>query len=205
MGKANTTSKDQPILPPLSGGVATAEDEPAAGPTVFTRTLQQEQESSNIRIEQPDDIEMPELDEAFQAHQDIIKPNIEALKKQHLDNLKFNEEPIAIRIEPSNEENPPMFIDCWVNGRGCEIYHKGTGWTPVGAFPVGMPLVTKRKYVEVLARAKKINVKTIIVDPGAERPQNRVRRVVSQMAVFSVLEDRNPKGRAWLRSLVSSR
>ena len=192
--------KDEPILPPLSGAVGV---EP--GPEVFTRTLQHEQETSKIDVAQPDDIEMPDLEEALQRHRDVIAPNIEVLKKQYMDALQFNNEPIAIRIEPSNEENPPMFIDCWVNGRGCEIYHKGSGWVSVGAFPVGVPVVTRRMYVEVLAMAKKVNVKTLIVDPQAERPGNRVKRSVSQMAVFSVLEDKNPKGRAWLRSLISSR
>lgn len=200
---------EQPILAPLGGGSATAVEDPPeeqSGPTVFQRKLQHEVHSEDETKDQFDDIVMPEIDEAFQHHRDAISPNIEKLQKEYNDALQFNMEPIAIRIEPSNEENPPMFIDCWVNGKGCEIWDKATrGWLSVGAFPVGVIVVTRRKYVEVLARAKKINVKTIIVDPNAEKPQNKVRRVMTQMAVFSVIEDRNPKGRAWIRALTSSK
>ena len=161
--------------------------------------------TADIKTPVIEDVVMPELDEAFERDREIVKPTEEQLQKEYADALQFMEEPLAIRIEPSSEDNPPLYIDCWVNGKGCEIFDARTRqWLAVGAFPVGKIVVTRRKYVEVLARAKRIKVKTLIVDPTAERPENRVQRTVSQHATFSVIEDRNPKGAAWLRSIVGA-
>ena len=161
-----------------------------------------ERHSESIAIEQPAPLVMPELDQALEHERQIIEPNEEVLQKQYADALAFNREPITIGIEPCAEENPPLFIDCWVNGKGCEIFQNGQ-WLALGAFPVGVEIVTRRMYVEVLARAKRMTVRTLIHNPTAEKPKNRIHRSVSQRAAFTVIEDRNPKGAAWLRSVVN--
>jgi hypothetical protein len=54
-----------------------------------------------------------------------------------------------------------MTVDCWVNGKGAEVWDERTRkWMEFNFLPVGLPIITKRKYVEVLARSKSMKVNT---------------------------------------------
>ncbi len=120
--------------------------------------------------------------------------------------LAFNEDPVTIMIEPGNEENPARVIDCWVNGKGAEVLDPNTGrWNEINCLPVGGVITTKRKYVEVIARAKLDKVSTKHDDSNVEMPENRIVRTTSRKAVFTVLRDDNPKGQAWLTRLMAER
>ena len=50
------------------------------------------------------------------------------LEKDYADQLKMAEDPVTIIIHPSQEKNPPQVVDCWVNGRGAEVFVNGK-WT----------------------------------------------------------------------------
>lgn len=114
--------------------------------------------------------------------------------------LAFMEEPVTIRIEKSSEKHAPTVVDCWVNGRGAEVLINGQ-WISLGYLPVAREVTTKRKYIEVLARSKVDNITTEVEQtPDSER--NLVNIGTSSKAPFSVLEDRNPAGRAWLTGLM---
>ena len=65
-------------------------------------------------------------------------------------------------------------------------------------------VTTKRKYVEVLCRAKIDTINTMVEDATVENPANHISRATSSRASFSVLEDRNPKGAEWLRSVMAA-
>lgn len=128
------------------------------------------------------------------------------LEKVHAAALAFNEEPITIRIEPSDEENAPTVVDCWVNGKGAEVFTNGR-WLEINCLPIGGVIITKRKYVEVLARSKIDRVKTDSVTDAPHENQDgyKLRRSTSAKAVFSVIHDANPKGAEWLTRLLSER
>lgn len=130
----------------------------------------------------------------------IVAPN-GPMHKDYMAELAFAEEPVTIRVEPSGEKNAAPMVDCWVNGRGCEVLVNGR-WLSTGFFPVGVVLTTKRKYVEVLARSKVTNIKTKHDDATVANPQNLIERQTYQRAPFSVIEDKNPKGAEWLANLV---
>src|SRR5574343_968834 len=54
-------------------------------------------------------------------------PAIEAIHAETLvdgrvEALAFNEEPVEVMVYPSSEENAPLTVPCWVNGRGAEIF-----------------------------------------------------------------------------------
>jgi len=115
--------------------------------------------------------------------------------------LAMNEEPVCIRIEPSAEKNASPYVPCWVNGQGPEVLMNGKWVSFQGYLPVNVTLVVKRKYVAVLAGAKRDSVETTVIERDNEDPQNVVGRVTSAVCVFSVLEDKNPKGGAWLTEL----
>lgn len=122
------------------------------------------------------------------------------LNKDYADELQFNEEPVTIRLEPSAEKNAPSAFPVWVNGKGCEIFENGK-WRELAYLPVGRVLTIKRKYVEVIIRAKIDTVATEVKEPESETPNNVIKRFSSAVHSFSVIEDKNPKGAAWLTEL----
>lgn len=125
----------------------------------------------------------------------------EVLQADYTDALRFNEEPVTIRIERTGEKNPARVVDLWCNGKGAEAIVNGR-WVELGALPIGVPVTTKRKYVEILARSKVDAIETRVENRDSERPDNLIDRSTSSRAPFSVIEDRNPKGAAWLTNLV---
>ncbi len=159
--------------------------------------------TGDMPIRQHSPIVMPDLDQAFERDSDVDIMTEKQLVALQAEALLFNEEPIAIRIEPSSEKNAPKCVDCWVNGKGAEIFDtRDNRWYSWGAMPVGKVIITRRKYVEVLARSKRDEVTTEIVGRDSDKPENVVHRSTSQRATFSVIEDRNPKGAEWLRRLL---
>jgi len=117
-------------------------------------------------------------------------------------NLAFMDEPMEIRLEPSAEKNAPLSYPVWVNGKGAEVLMVDGKWREITYLPVGTPLITKRKYVAVLVTAKYDAITTDHDEPGtSEYVQNRINRQTSASVAFSVLDDKNPKGGAWLTEL----
>lgn len=114
--------------------------------------------------------------------------------------LAFNEEPVTIRLEPSSDKNAAGSFPIWVDGKGAEVFQSGR-WMEITYLPVGRVLTTKRKYVAVLASAKIDSVSTEIKDEKEERPDNRIVRFTSAIHSFSIIEDKNPRGAAWMAEL----
>lgn len=122
-------------------------------------------------------------------------------EQDYLDELKFMEDPVTIRLEPSAERNAARWLSCWVNGHGAEVLINGR-WLEFKHLPVGEVLTTKRKYVEVIVRAKTTSVTTPDMDQAADvAAGNRVDRQTTPVNSFSIIEDLNPKGLAWMREL----
>lgn len=119
-----------------------------------------------------------------------------------LDELAFMEEPVTIRIEPSTEKNAATVFPVWVNGKGAEVFQRDR-WEEIGYLPVGRVITVKRKVLEVIVRAKVDTVQTteteiVDVDRGLG---NTIRRYTSAVHSFSVIEDKNPRGHAWLSEM----
>lgn len=161
---------------------------------VIKRT-RREVHSADMPIDQRESIDVSDgID-----HENIViaSPHI---TNDSLKMLAFMEEPVSIMIQKANEKHAPIVVDCWVNGRGAEVFQNGQ-WLVLGYLPVGREIITRRKYVEVLARSKVDNVTTdVIQSPDSE--QNLVNVGTSSKAPFSVIEDRNPLGREWLSRLM---
>lgn len=156
----------------------------------------QELHSSDIKIDQKPDLVGDILDRA----PEVVRADASMANKDYLDELAFNDEPVTIRLEPNSGENAPTTIPIWVNGKGCEIYENGR-WIECAYIPIGRVIVVKRKYLEVLVRAKLDTVRTDIDNPESENPGNRIKRFTSAVSSFSIIEDRNPCGGAWLTEL----
>lgn len=67
----------------------------------------------------------------------------------------------------------------------------------------GKPQKIKRKYVEVLARARKVGVTADGYKDGRGEAKNTVQISSGLQYPFQVIEDRNPKGPAWLRQILA--
>lgn len=163
------------------------------------RRASRELHTDDIEMEQP-----PVIEDREDLVDDIIVASPDALKKEYQAAIAFNEEPVKIRIERSSEKFAPKVIEVWCNGDGAEVL-LNRRWVKVGFLPVGIPVVTKRKYVEILARSKHeaITTNSGKIDEHSER--NDIERDLSSKSPFSVIEDRNPRGAEWLTNLVQAR
>lgn len=154
--------------------------------------------TSDIKIEQKG----PIVDQLLADRAPEIVRADPSVMKEVAANLAFMDEPMEIRLEPSAEKNAPPSYPVWVNGVGAECLMADGKWRSITYLPVGVQLITKRKYVAVLVTAKYDAVTTEHDEPGAhEYVQNRINRQTSASVAFSVIEDKNPKGGAWLTEL----
>jgi len=168
------------------------------------RKAKSEVTNLNYKIEQKPPLEMPPIDEAVDRESEIILAE-KPLETDEAEALAMAEEPITIIIHRSVEKFSPGVTDyIAVNGKPAEMLFKN-GWIPMGYLPRGRSIITKRKYVEVLARAKQDTVNTTVIERDNEDPQNFVERITTSTMSFTILQDKNPKGGEWLERLVRSR
>lgn len=167
-----------------------------SGPAIIVDPHRGETHTSDYKLEQRPDILLPESGAIDRV--DVI--SAEATDREQLANLAFAEEPVEIMIDPPNEQFQPVAVDCWVNGRTPEVLVNGK-WYSKPALPIGVPVTTKRKYVEVLIRARPDNVRTLHESTDVERPENRVSRTTRSSYALSILRDDSPRSAAWRQSL----
>lgn len=150
-------------------------------------------------------IEAAELPVAQQAsitldQSEIKRPDLEtseievatAIDTSHADELRMMEEQVEILVHESTDQNSTPFVEVWNNGT-------------VQRFIRGVPQVCKRKYLEVLARAKETSVSTH--ESIQQNTGDRYTRIDKHTALkypFSVVTDNNPKGPQWLKSVLAS-
>jgi hypothetical protein len=118
----------------------------------------------------------------------------------YLDELAFMEEPVSIRLEPSSERNAATAYPVWVNGRPADVLVNGA-WRQIGYLPVGQVLTVRRSVLEVIIRAKTDTIHTKVREMDGETPNNTIERYTSPVHSFSIIEDRNPRGPAWVAEM----
>lgn len=152
---------------------------------------QREFESADVKLNQRAavDITKPRESESYAEIESVTADT-------NIDLLAFMEEPVTIRIQKSSEKYAPNVVDCWVNGKGAEQFINGK-WMVCGWLPVNHIVTTRRKYLEVLARAKVDSLQTE-VRKHEDREDNMAIPYTSSKYPFSVIEDRNPLGHEWL-------
>ena len=156
----------------------------------------QELHSGTMPIEQ----RAPILDDPSAYEGDIVIGEKIGGNTEWLDELLFMEEPVTIRIEPSSDQNAPGAFPVWCNGKMAEVYQAGR-WDEIGYLPVGRVLVIRRKILEIIIRAKIDTIHTKILEMDSERPNNAINRFTSPVHSFSIIEDRNPRGAAWVTEI----
>lgn len=111
--------------------------------------------------------------------------------KDYLAQLAFMEEKVTVVVhETTNKNDDPLPM---VAVNGVNQY-----------FVRGQNQMVKRKFIEVLARAKPEAVSTDVeVRRAGDEPINRVLRRRGHKFPFSVVQDGNPRGAAWLSALLN--
>lgn len=104
--------------------------------------------------------------------------------------LAFMEEKVDVMVHESADPNAEPVVHVAVNGSN-------------QFFPRGQVVTCKRKYLEVLARAKEVGINT---REALDRDGNRTTVIGKHAALrfpFSVMRDENPKGATWLKSVLA--
>lgn len=160
-------------------------------------------EPDEEKIPQPADVALGLGDTPFVRPAPLELSVAEApLPKSYEEALAFNEEPVTIMVNPSDNPEAALYIEAWVNGKGTERYLEGIGWAEVKFIPVGEEVIVKRKYLEVWLRSKTMGVHTPQEMADGNEPTNPLKRTFSRTHSISILEDRNPRGREWARQLM---
>jgi len=102
----------------------------------------------------------------------------------------FMNEPVMVTVLSGGKDNEAPFVQVAVNG-------------VLQMFRRDVPIVVKRKYVERLARAKETGYDQDLDDRLGEQ-MNVLKQAKSLRYPFQVNRDDNPKGSAWLRSVLAS-
>lgn len=136
-----------------------------------------------------------DLDKAEIKRSDLDTSDIEVvhqLDNSHAEELRMLEEKVEVLVHESTDPNAAPFVEVWNNGT-------------VQRFIRGVPQECKRKYLEVLARAKETSIAT--AEAVHQATGDRYTRIDKHTALkypFSVLRDDNPKGANWLRGVLAS-
>lgn len=114
------------------------------------------------------------------------------LEKNYADQLAFLEEPVEVMVAEPQDEKESNLVQLFVQGRSQMIIP-------------GQPIIIKRKYLEVLARAKQIRYKPVVkINDLTGAPVNMMIPRLVLRYNFSVIQDKNPKGAEWLRRILAS-
>lgn len=150
-------------------------------------------------------VTLPGVEDSLDEHAHVVKIDKEindpALKEE-----EFLNEPVTILINRSMEKNfAPRCTDLIaINGVWAEMLVNGR-WLKMGYLPRGKAITIKRKYVEVLARARYDSFQTEVLQPVNEDPINNVSSVANYTLPFQMIKDENqPKGQEWLEKLLAN-
>jgi hypothetical protein len=107
-----------------------------------------------------------------------------------LEDESFMNEPVTILLHSTTDENAPPHVTVGVNGINMPILR-------------GTPTIVKRKFVEVLARCKETRYRQPTRDMANPEAGNGLLGSTANAYPFDMLEDKNPKGRAWLMQIMA--
>lgn len=124
------------------------------------------------------------------GNDEILVAPAEGLDNGYAAHLAFMEEKMEIMVHESTDANAEPIVQVGVNGIN-------------QFFPRGEPVQCKRKFVEVLARARETSISTQTITTDRD-VINRINRHTALRYPFSVIRDENPKGAAWLKSVLAS-
>lgn len=101
----------------------------------------------------------------------------------------FMNEPVTVLLADTTDDSAPTHGVFSVNGTNQPVLR-------------GVPTIIKRKYLEVIARCRETKYNQRTINPmEPDRIEMVARHAFSYP--FQVLDDKNPKGNAWLKSVMA--
>lgn len=137
--------------------------------------------------------------EGAPEHDTIIVADESVAKKDYLDELEFNENPLEIMVSASAGEHPEKFVFASVNGKGIEAFTNGR-WVEMQYIPVGIWVKTKRKYAETLMRSRQDTITTQVENSDTD-PFNRVNRFTTSKTPIQIRNDLSPRHNEWVERI----
>jgi hypothetical protein len=101
----------------------------------------------------------------------------------------FMNELVTVMVHSTTDENQPNHVVVNCNGMNQPLIR-------------GVPTTVKRKYVEILARMKETKYTQVTRNPSAPDQIDMVARHGLSYP-FDLVEDKNPRGRAWLQNVLA--
>ena len=101
----------------------------------------------------------------------------------------FMNELVTVMVHSTTDENQPNHVVVNCNGMNQPLIR-------------GVPTTVKRKYVEILARMKETKYTQVTRNASAPDQIDRVARHGLSYP-FDLVEDKNPRGRAWLQNVLA--
>lgn len=141
-------------------------------------------------------IEVPTVDVIMSA--ETVAEDLAVMPPQHSKSfsnyakeLAFMEEIVEVLVHESTDPSAPDPVEVGCNGRS--VY-----------FRRGIPMKIPRKFLEALARSKQTAIRTpeIVTSDGDRKTITR--KSTHTTYPYSVLDDPNPRGAAWLRAINAS-
>lgn len=149
---------------------------------------------------------LPGADESLdEVREDRITQADAAMRMKDFDEIAFLEEPVKIILNRSHEKNfAPRCTDyIAIQGIPVDIL-TNRGWVKVGFLERGVPIIIRRKFVEVLARAHQESFQTEVIQPVNEDPITKVTSTRAYTLPFHLVEDRNHEhGPEWFEKLMA--
>ena len=144
--------------------------------------MARERDSREFDIQTTHDIK-PERASATDSQ--TIVPVTEQLNKDYMDELQFMEDDIVVMVHESSDPNSENPITVGCNGVFRQFFR-------------GVPMLTKRKFVECLI-VKQGRVTTPEYYNATGERARSIKQTSAHKYPFSIIEDKNPKGVEWLR------
>jgi hypothetical protein len=159
-----------------------------ANPVILTKTLEaaEQQIGQNTELNMPVDGPLADMVRTDQDIQIVDGPGWQDKAAA----LAFNEEVIEIMVHDSTDKNASKLVD---------VYNGGIPQR----FIRGQPQRVKRKFVEVLARAKPVGLVTSVSHGDDGEVYNKISKSAALAYPFSVIRDDNPKGAPWLTKILA--
>ncbi len=138
-------------------------------------------------------------------------PDIQIVEKmpdqEYNERLEFANQSVTGVITPSSAQKAPRYVYCAIQGQGAEVWNERTkSWLRMKFVPVNTVLTMKRKYWEVLARARTDTAETRQVNMNPD-PHTDGYELVTETAAahpFSVRHDpAGARGHEWLTRVLS--
>jgi len=155
----------------------------------MARYTRKELDSNDFQVGQEQEILLPTGNVIRPEEPEIMIPDGPTIN-DYAKELAFMEEPVTVMVHETSNDNETPLVDVYVNG-------------VLQMFIRGEPITCKRKYVEGLVRAKPTAISTDVRERNSENPNNIINRRSALRYPFSIVEDKNPNGGAWLRKVLA--